>query len=333
VYWQFQHKEFIWLFLLIPVIILLFIRLIVWKKKAIRRIGDVRLVKALISNHSPSRFIIKFIIITVAFALGILAVMDLRRPGGDSSETRKGIDITIALDVSKSMLATDYPPSRLDRAKLFITKLMDQMPNDRIALVLFAGKAYMQMPLTADHGAAKLYVSGAGPTAVPQQGTVISEALKMSARVFNPKERRFKTIVLISDGEDHDEEAVSTAKDLADEGVMINTIGIGSPEGSTIVDPETGALKRDETGNVVVSRLNEEILDQIATSTNGIYIHLQESDEAVAGLMKQLSQIERKSFGDVSLMNFKVYYMWFAAGMLLLLFIETLIPERRKLAL
>jgi Ca-activated chloride channel family protein len=329
--WQFQHKEFIWLFAGLLFLLFLFARLLFWKRTTLKKIGDTRLIKALINNYSSFRFNLKFIAVSVAFVAGIAAAMDLRKPGGQDSEIRKGIDIAIALDVSKSMLATDYQPSRLERARQFINKLIDQMPNDRIALVLFAGKAYLQMPLTVDHGAAKLYISSAAPTAVPQQGTFISDALKMSARVFNPKERRFKSIILISDGEDHDEEALNTAKELADEGVMINTVGIGSQEGSTLIDPATGELKRDETGNVVVSKLNEQIMDEIANATNGIYIHLQGSDEAVAGLMKQLSQIDRKAFGDVSLMNFKVYYMWFAAGMFLLLLLENFITERKKI--
>jgi len=265
-------------------------------------------------------------------AIGILTVMNPRKPGEDESNTRKGIDVAIALDVSKSMLATDLPPNRLERAKQFIGKLMNEMPDDRIALVLFAGKAYLQMPLTIDHGAAQLFVSAASPDAVPQQGTVISDALNMGAKVFNSEEKRYKAIVLISDGEDHDEEAVKTAKDLAEQGIMINTVGIGSPEGSTIPDTTTGELKKDEAGNTIVSKLNEDILREMATETHGLYIHLQGSDDAVAALKGQLSQIEGKAFSDVSQINFKTYYIWLAAGMLLLLFIESFIPERKFVA-
>jgi len=329
---QFQHKEFLWLFLAIAVAVLLFVGVLAWKKKVTKRIGDKNLVKALTSNYSPKSFAIKFILLAIAMAVGILAVMNPRKPGeGDDSSTRKGIDVAIALDVSKSMLATDLAPDRLERAKQFIGKLMNEMPDDRIALVLFAGKAYLQMPLTIDHGAAQLFVSSASPDAVPQQGTVISDALNMSARVFNSEEKRYKAIVLISDGEDHDEEAVKTAKDLAEQGVMINTIGIGSPEGTTIPDAATGDVKKDETGNTVISKLNEEVLKQMANETNGLYIRLQSSDEAVAALKAQLSQIETKAYSDVSQMNFKTFYIWLAAAMLILLLVENFIPERKKL--
>jgi Ca-activated chloride channel family protein len=231
------------------------------------------------------------------------------------------------------MLAADLQPSRLERAKQFVSRLMNAMPNDRIGLVLFAGKAYMQMPLTTDHGAAQIFISSATPDVVPQQGTVISDALKMSANAFDATERRFKAVVLISDGEDHDENAVQTAKELASHGMMINTVGIGSPEGSYIVDPATGQNKTDASGNPVVTKLNESELKEIYDATNGVYVRLQSSDEAVAIVKKQLSQIEAKAYGDISLTNFKTYYWWFAGAMLILLIAEIFTPEKRRLAL
>jgi len=294
--------------------------------------GDKKLVGNLTANFSHILFNTRFALLLLAIAAGVMAAMNLRKPGGADGINRKGIDVVIALDVSKSMLATDLQPNRLERAKQFIGKLMNAMPNDRIGLVLFAGKAYMQMPLTTDHGAAQMFVSSASPDAVPQQGTVISDALKMSANAFNTAERRFKAVVLISDGEDHDPDAVKTAGNLAEQGMMITTVGIGSAEGSYIVDPATGENKKDETGNPVISKLNEDELKSIAENTNGAYIHLEGSDEAVEAVKKQLSQIETKAFGDVSLMNFKTYYWWFAGAMLILLLAENFIPERKKLA-
>lgn len=330
---QFQYKDFIWLLGGIVVLAALFFLLIQWKNKVKKRIGDEKLVNALTSNYSKTFFIIKFVLIAVAFAAGVLAVMNLRKPAADETSIRKGIDVMIALDVSRSMMANDLQPNRLERAKQFIGKLMEAMPNDRIGLIVFAGRAYLQMPLTTDHGAAMMYVSSTGPDAVPFQGTVLSEALKQSANAFNAEERRFKTVVLISDGEDHDPEAVNTAREMVDEGMMINTVGIGSPEGSYIPDTLTGENKRDASGNFVVSRLNEDELKQIASATNGIYIRLQDSDEAVKALLGQFSGIEKKAFGDVSLMNFNTYYMWFAIVMFVLLLAEYFMPETKKLAI
>lgn len=312
------------------ILLLLFLATLHWKRKVRKRIGNEKLVAVLTEGYSPRLFNLKFILILLAAVAGILAAMNPRKPGGSDNTTRKGIDVAIALDVSKSMLAADLPPTRLERARQFIIKLMAGMPNDRIGLVLFAGKAYLQMPLTTDHGAAAMYVNTAGPDAIAQQGTVLTDALNMAAKVFNPAEKRFKTIILISDGEDHDDQALSTAKELASQGVMINTVGVGSPEGSVIIDPATGAEKKDEAGNTVVSKLNEDILQEVATATNGIYVRLQTSEEAVAALGAQLAQIDRKAYGDISLMSFTTYYLWFAVLMLLLIAAEPLLPEIKK---
>lgn len=327
---RFQHKEMIVLLAALAVLLLLFAGLLWWKRKVRLRMGDKRLVDLLTSSHSPRLFNTKFVFVSVAFAIGIVAAMNPRKPGAMDKNSRKGIDLAIALDVSKSMLANDLPPNRLERAKQFINKLMSEMPDDRVALILFAGKAYLQMPLSVDHGAAQLFVSSATPAAVPQQGTVIADALKMSAGVFNPADKRFKSIILISDGEDHDEDAISTARTLSENAVMINTIGLGSPEGTTFIDPATGETKKDESGNVVVTKLNEVELKKIAEETNGLYVRLQDTDGAVAAVKAQLSQIEKKSYSDMSMMSFRNYFIWFAAGMFLLLLLELFIPERRK---
>jgi Ca-activated chloride channel family protein len=327
---QFQYKEFLLLLATIVIFIFFFLLLLRWKKNTIKKIGDISLVKLLIRGYSSSLFTTKFILFSFAFALGVIAVANLRKPGEGQNPSRKGIDLVIALDVSKSMLATDLQPDRLANAKQFILKLMAQMPNDRIALVLFAGQAYIQMPLTVDHNAAEIFVSSASPDAVPSQGTDFAEAMKMSGRVFNIQERRFKTVILISDGEDHDQASLDEAEEMAQSGIMINTVGIGSVEGSQIPDPTTGEYKKDASGNVVVSKLNEEELKTIAQKTNGLYIHLQNIDEAVNQLMLQLSQVEKKSFTDVSLLDYKSYYLWFAGPMFLLLIAEFLLPERKR---
>ncbi len=327
---HFQYFDLIWLLAALAVFVLLLIYLYRWKKKTARRIGDPELVRDLVRNFSSRLFNLKFTLVSIAFAAGVFGAMNLRKPAGPEGISRKGIDVVIALDVSKSMLATDLAPNRLDRAKQFISKLMAAMPNDRIAFVVFAGEAYLQMPLTTDHAAARMYVSSAGPDAIPQQGTVISQALRRSADAFNAAERRFKAVVLITDGEDHDPKAVETAKELSEQGLMINSIGIGSPEGANIPDPLTGQNKIDDSGTPVLTKLNEPALQELAAATNGIYVRLQDSDAAVAAVQQQLSQIDSKAYGDISLVNYTSYYFWFVAGMLLLLLIEFFIPETKK---
>lgn len=327
---QFQYKAFLPLFSCIIILVLFYFAFLYWKKQVRKRMGDEKLVDILTAQYSSRLSALKLVLLMVAFGCGVVAVMNPRKPGKEESTNKKGIDVVIAMDVSKSMLATDIAPSRLDRAKQFISRLISSMPNDRFALVLFAGQAYLQMPLTTDHRAASLFVSAASPASVPQQGTVISDALKRSAAVFSATDNKYKTVILISDGEDHDADAANTAKDLAEQGVMINTVGIGSAEGTTIIEPSTGEIKKDDSGNPVISRLNEEILRDIASSTNGVYTKLESSEQALTSLNNQLSQIDKTSFKDLSRANFKTYYLWFAAGMFVLLLGENFVPERRR---
>jgi Ca-activated chloride channel homolog len=326
---RFQHIEYLIALALIPLVVVLYFQLLYWKKNTIKKIGDPKLVEAITASYSSQNFLIKFICFTVAMAAVVLAAANLQQPGSMDNVQRKGVDVVIAMDVSKSMLAEDIKPNRLERARQLVYKLMDQLPNDRVGLVLFAGRAYLQMPLTTDHGAARMYIQQAGPEVVPTQGTVISEALRASNSAFNSKERKFKSIVLITDGEDHDPQAVQLAKQLADVGVMINTVGIGSAEGAPILDPATNAYKQDEAGNTVVSKLNEAELQQLAANTKGVYVQLNDVDEAVNTVTKQLSTIEASSLDDNAFRDYKNYFQWFLALALILLVGESFYPERK----
>lgn len=327
---RFEHTDFLFGLILIPFVVFLFFYLLRWKRDTARKIGEPRLVKELVKNYSPVKFAAKFVLVLIAFAMCVVAAANLQRRDDNESIIRKGVDVMIAMDVSKSMLAEDFPPSRLERARQLVIKLMSQMPDDRIGIVLFAGRAYLQMPLTTDHSAARMYIQQAGPAIVPTQGTVIGEALRMASTSFNSKERKFKSIILISDGEDHDEQAVPIAKSLTENGVMVNTVGIGSPEGAVIVDPETGTTKKDMNGNTVITRLNETLLQEIAKASNGIYVKLEDVDAAVKQIMEKLSTIEQKSLQDAAYINYKSFFQWFIAAALLLLAVELFIPERKK---
>jgi tetratricopeptide (TPR) repeat protein len=325
---RFQYIEFLLALAAIPVLILLFVLVLYWKKKTIKKIGDARLVKEMIKNYSAQRFALKFVLIIAAFAAGVFALANLRSPLGSQKVSRNGIDVMVAIDVSKSMLAQDVKPTRLDRAKQALGKLIDKLSNDRIGIVVFAGKAYLQMPLTGDHSAAKMYLNSATPDIVPTQGTVISEALKMCYASFNAKEKKYKSVILISDGEDHDEEAVKVAGQMAGEGVVINTIGIGSPDGGTIFDPATGETKKDNEGNVVITKLNEVELMRIAEKGNGVYQLYNSTDEVVAKLEAQLNSMDQRTVTEDSLVNYESFFQYFLLLSLLLLVIEMLISER-----
>ncbi len=327
---HFQHPEFFIGLVLIPMLVFLYYQLNSWKKKLATRIGDPSLVSQLVKSFSAGNFRLKFILICIAVFSLVAGLANLRARGSAENITRQGVDVMIVLDVSKSMLATDVKPSRLDKAKQLLYRLIDRLQSDRVGLILFAGRAYMQMPLTTDHSAAKLYISEAGPSAVPTQGTIFSEALTMANSSFNRNEHKYKAVVLISDGEDHDPEALKVAKQMADDGVMVNTVGIGSPEGSQIIDPETKEAKKDAQGNTVISKLNEQELTGISDATNGIYIHLENLEDATITLSQRLDSIEKRALADSEFINYKNYFPWFIGLAGILLILELFIPERKR---
>ena len=329
---RFQYNEYLLLLSVIPLLIVLYFFMLAWKKKTIKKIGDARLVNEMIKDYLPQRFAIKFVLIVVAFATGVLALANLRFPKGTEKVSRNGIDVMIALDVSKSMLAQDIQPNRLDRAKQVLGKLIDKLANDRIGIVVFAGKAYLQMPLTGDHGAAKMYLASASTDVVPTQGTVVADALKMCNSSFNAKEKKYKSVVLISDGEDHDEGAEKIAEQMANEGISINTIGIGSPGGAPIIDATTNQEKKDNQGNVIVTKLNEEELMSIASKGNGIYQLFTTTDEVVSKLEAQLNSMDQRVITEDSLVNYSNYFSYFLALTLILLVIEIMISTKKKWA-
>ena len=328
---RFQHPEYLAGLPAIILLVLLFIFILRWKKVTIKRIGDARLVKNLMQNHSPVKFFIKFSIVVLAFAAIVIGAANPQKPGKSENVNRTGVDVMVVLDVSKSMLATDIKPSRLEKSKQLLAKLLDKLQNDRIGIVVFAGRAYMQMPLTIDHGAARMYIQDASPDVVPTQGTVIADALQMANAAFNAKEKKYKTILLISDGEDHDPNAAKVAQTLAQNGVVINAVGIGSPEGTTIIDPETKEIKKDAQGQTVISKLNEAELQQLSTETNGIYLRLDNMDDALITLSQQIDSIEKKSLSDAEFIDYNSYFQYLLGAALLLLLIEFILPERKKL--
>jgi tetratricopeptide (TPR) repeat protein len=328
---SFQHTEYLMALAAIPLLLILYFFVLYWKKRTIKKIGDVNLVKEMIKNHSPQKFALKFVLILLAFALGTLALANPRSPKGVEQVNRNGIDVMIAIDVSKSMLAQDVKPNRLERAKQALGKLIDKLNNDRVGIVVFAGRAYLQMPLTGDHGAAKMYLSSASTDIVPTQGTVISDALKMCNASFNTKEKKYKVVILISDGEDHDEGALKIAGEMAENGIVINTVGIGSPQGSTIIDELTNQEKKDINGNTVITRLNEEELKKIAEKGNGSYQLFTNADELVSKLDTQLASMDQRTVTENSLINYQYYFPYFLMLALLLMVAEMFISERRKI--
>jgi len=326
---SFQHTSFLMALVLLVPLCLLFIWVLRWKNQTKKRIGDEQLVNALTANYAARYFRLKFILMLAVVALSVIAAANLRMPKATDGGKRAGIDVMVALDVSNSMLAQDVKPNRLERAKQVLNRLVDKIGDNRLGLVVFAGQAYLQMPLTADLAAAKLYIANAAPNAVSLQGTMVGEALKLCDASLDTKEKKYKAVVLISDGEDHDENAGAAVKQLAESGVIVHTIGIGSPAGAPILDTETGDYKKDSEGNTVSSKLNEQELKNLAEKTGGTYQLFSTADEVAANLLASFDNMEKKQVGTGEQREYTTFFQWFVALALLLVIFEIVVPERK----
>jgi len=321
---RFQHINYLFSLALVPLLILLFVLVIYARKARLKKLGEERLVSGQIIGFIPGRSTLRFIILLIAFTAIGIGWANLQ--AGDKVEKvqRKGVDVVIALDVSKSMLAKDVQPDRLTRAKQLIMLLMDKMQNDRVALIVFAGKSYLQVPLTVDYNTVKMMLQNVSPDMVPTQGTVIGDAIDMSLESFSQKERKYKSLIIISDGEDHDEKALDKAREAAEQGVIVHTVGIGSPQGSTLYDPDTKSLKLDENGSPVVSKLNEDEMKSIASAGHGTYNLLQDPDDIATKLTDNLAGMEQRKTGADAMeyTEFTSYFQYFLLAGFLALIVE-----------
>lgn len=323
---RFQHIEHLYALGILPVLVVLFILLLVWRRNKLKKIGEDRLVRSQLVGFIEGRTTLKFILVSVALSLIIIGWANLQLGSKMDKVQKKGVDVVIALDVSKSMLATDIQPDRLTRAKQLVSRMLDKMQNDRVALVIFAGRAYQQVPLTVDYGAMKMMLQTVRPDLVPMQGTAISEAIDQSLKAFSAKEKKYKSLIIISDGEDHDEQSLAKAKEAAETGVIIHTVGIGSPQGATLYDPETHSVKLDEKGEPVVSKLNEKELQTIAAAGHGTYSLLRNTDEVAGRLTDEIDGMEQRNLGAVVFTDYLDYFQYFLAIAFIALLLEWLLP-------
>lgn len=323
----FQYIYLLGVAILLPIILILFFIAKNKRKQTIKKLGDPHLVKLLIGNYRAASFLQKFICLFLATALLIVALANPRIPSGTKQVNRSGIEVMIVLDVSKSMLAQDVKPNRLERAKQMLSRLIDKLGNDNVGIIVFAGRAYLQMPLSNDLAAAKMYLGAATPASIPTQGTVINDALKMSYASFTAKDQKYKAVVLVSDGEDHDEGAVQTAKEMAAEGVVIYTVGVGSKEGAPIMDDVTQQIKVDENGNTVITKLNEAALQEIALNGQGDYQFFSSAEVNASNIVAKINTMDQRQLTSDSFMNYETLFQIFAGHALMLLLLELLVAE------
>jgi Ca-activated chloride channel family protein len=327
---RFQHSEYLYGLLLLILLAALFIASVAWKRKAVRTIGDPGLVRQLFWRYSPRLFHAKFWLLFAAFAFIVIGAANLQMGSKMEKITRKGVDVMIALDVSNSMLAQDVQPGRLERAKQLVNSLLDKMTNDRVGLVVFAGNAYLQMPLTVDYTAARMYLASVNPGMLPTQGTALDKAIDLCAQSFNKKERKHKAILIISDGEGWDNDAVAAAKKAHDEGVVISTVGVGTKQGAPIRDPSTGDYKKDAEGHIVITKMDDELLKGIAAAGHGTYQHLDNTDAVTANILQGLDKMQKKEYGENIYTDYDSYFQYFLGAGLLLLLLEFWLPATRK---
>lgn len=330
---RFEHTEYLYALLLIPAMAILFIWLIYWRKIALKRFGEWTLVQRLIPAISTNRMIFKFILIMIGYALLIIGIANPQTGSKLVEGERKGIDIMIALDVSNSMLAEDIQPNRLERAKQSISKLIDKLGNDRIGIIVFAGHAYMQLPITTDYSAAKMFLETINTRIVPTQGTAIGTAIDMAVNSFDD-ETHSRAIIVITDGENHEDEPIESAKNAVDQGIIVYTIGMGLLEGAPIPEynqynRRTG-YKKDRQGSTVITKLNESMLQQIASAGNGVYVRANNSSTGLKTVFDEINKLEKTEFESKMFSDYEDRFQYFIALSLIFIILELLIFERKS---
>ncbi|MEO6168378.1 MAG: VWA domain-containing protein [Chitinophagales bacterium] len=325
---RFEHIEYLWLLLVALPMALLFVFFYFWRRRAISKIGNKVLVLQLIPDFSNRRHVVKFMLLLLAYSFIILGFANPQLGTRQEKVRREGIDVIIALDVSSSMMSEDVKPSRLDRAKNFISNFIDKLSNDRLGMIVFAGNAYMQMPLTVDYSAAKMYLRTINIGMVPTQGTNFSEAIELAQEGFVSGDSSHKALIIITDGEDNEggvDEKIALA---AGEGIKVFTVGVGSENGAPI--PLNNDFKRDEDGNIVLSKLNEQMLREMAAKGNGKFLLLGSGKDEVDILLKELKGIGSKEFEEIIFTDFNDYFQWCLGIAAVLLVIEWWLSERKS---
>lgn len=331
---RFAHPELLWLLALVPMLLMLFHLRARARRKALAALGQGPLVQSLMPKHSMGRERLKRVLQVVVLTVLILAAADPQIGNKVEDVKRQGFEIMVCLDVSNSMLATDLEPNRLERAKLNISKLVDRLKNDRIGIIVFAGDAYVQLPMTIDHAAAKLFLRTIDTDIVPSQGTAIGKAIELAERSFSPETKSDRAIIIISDGENHDEDALQAATKAGEAGILIHTVGIGSTEGTPLPEYRNGQMvgyRKDREGHTVVSKLNETILQQIAASASGTYVQANASGNALDILLDRLEEMQREEFGSTMFTSYEDRFQYLLAAALVLLLLEFMIPTRKTI--
>ncbi len=331
---KYEDIEFLYLLAIIPVLLLLFVLAMKWRRKALNNFGEYRLVNKLMPMASNYKVKLKFGVFLLAITTLIIGLSNPQIGSKMEEVKREGVDLIIAVDLSNSMLSEDLQPSRLKIAKQSISSLIDRLEGDRIGLVVFAGDAYVQLPITTDYSAAKLFLSTINTNIISNQGTAIGKAIELSLNSFDFENAQSKAIIIITDGENHEDDAIEMANKATEKGVFVHTIGMGSVEGGPIpIKNRYGQLKgyrKDKQGNPVITKLNERMLQEIAQAGGGSYIRANSTQSGLNALFEEINKMEKKEIGSKVFTDYKDHFQIFIGLAILLLLLDLLILERKN---
>ncbi len=330
--YRLEEPTYFYLLLLIPAFVLVYSFYLAWRKRVQKYFGDKELLEKLSPEKSQNKPLLKFFIYLSVIALISLALVNPQIGSRMEKIQREGLDLVFAIDVSKSMLSEDVQPNRLKRAKLMISRTIDDLVSDRIGIITYAGRAYPQLPITTDYSAAKLFLKNVNTDLIPSQGTAIGEAIELATRYFDDKDQKNRLLVILSDGEDHEEGIDAAISKAVNENIRIITVGLGTERGGPIPIKRGNVItgyKKDQNGEVVITRLNADLLKEIAEDGNGKYISGNSSRNAVEFLFDEMDTMEKTQFEASLFADYEDQFQWLLAPALLLLILDVFILERK----
>jgi Ca-activated chloride channel family protein len=329
---ELDERNYLYLLFILPVVVVLFLYNLYWKRKKQREFGDIDIIRRLSPDRSVFKPVLKFIILLLLLVALIIGLVNPKIGTKVETVKREGIDIVFAMDVSKSMLCEDVAPSRLEKSKQIVSQIINQLGSDRIGIVAYAGSAFPVLPITTDYGVAKMFLQSMGPGLVSSQGTSLNEAIELSGTYFDEKSKTSKLMIMISDGEDHSEGAEAAAEEAKKMGMKIVTIGLGTENGGTIPLKKNGIVEsyqRDNAGEVVVTKLNPNSLMSIAKITGGGYINGNNTKEVLEFIKATLDKIQKTEFEATEMADFQSQFQWFLGFGFVLLFMDIFFLERK----
>ena len=324
----FAEAGYLYLLLLIPVFVIIQTVVLKLRRRRLQKFGDEALVKSLMPSYSKAKVWLRLSLFLVAFFFFVLGISRPQMGAILKEHKTRGAEVMIVLDVSNSMLAEDYSPNRLERAKLAISRMVDKLREDRIGLIVFAGNSFVQLPITTDYVSAKMFLSSISTESVPIQGTAIGEAIGTALRSFSAQSDKSRAIIVITDGENHEDDPVAAATQAAELGVRVFAIGVGSPEGKMI--PFEGDYLRDKEGNPVVTRLDEAVLQDVASAGKGLYVRAGNSEFGLNPIIDEIARMDDEEYNSVVFEEYDELYMYFFGVALFFLVLEMLIGDRRS---